>query len=176
MESSESDEDSIRAVDNSELFEQYDASRWCDKDCLRPCQDQNGFRGTRLCYACQNLFTGYREEQIFYNHYYRLSSLQITALRGCRLCTLIRSKVDRETTNHRPSEVIRLTFIIYQSSHDPGFTAFEVWFHYLRVCKRSCYGEVVWGIKIIDFVSSEGESLSNSFISRGWDIQEGTGN
>ena len=157
MESSESDDDSIRAVDDSELFEQYDASLWCDKDCLRPFEDQTGLQGTRLCHACQNLFTGYKEEQIFYNHYYRLSSLQITASRGCRLCTLIRSKVDRETTNHRPSENTRLTFIIYQSSQDHGIISFELWFHYLRVCKRASYGDIVWGIKTIDFVMSDGK-------------------
>ena len=159
MGSSSYDHDSFMKVDDSELFEEYDDSVWHDKDCLRPFEESGGILCSKLCHACQSLFSGCKEKQKQYEHYYRLSALQSTAERGCQLCTLVRSKVDRETKNHRPSEVLRLIFEIYQASMEDGITAFELWFHFLRLCKRARYGDTVWGIKTIDFVLSKGELL-----------------
>ena len=157
MGSSSSDHDSFREVDDSELSEEYDDSVWHDKDCWRPFEEPVGVSGSKLCPACRSLFSGCRETEVFYKHYYRLLALRSTADRGCQLCTLVRSKVDRETKNHSPSEVLRLTFVMYQADMQDGITAFEIWFHFLRVCKGPRYGDVVWGIKTIDFVLSEGK-------------------
>ena len=156
MWSSSSDNDSFMKVDDSELFENYDASLWRDDTCSTPFEEPNGISSSKLCLACQSLFSGYKETQKDYKHYHRLSALRTTAERGCHLCTLVRSKVDRETTNHRPSEVLRLSFVIYQASAHDGETAFEVWFHFLRACKGARCGDVVWGIKTIDFLLSQG--------------------
>ena len=157
MGSSSSDHDSYMKVDDSELFEEYDDSVWHDKDCWRPFEEAIGVSGSKLCLACQSLFSGYKETQTFYRHYYRLAALQSTAERGCQLCILVRSKVDRETKNHSPCEVLRLTFVIYQADLKDGITTFELWFHFLRACKGLRYGDVVWGIKTIDFVLSDGK-------------------
>lgn len=159
MASSSSDNDSVMMVDDSDLYEDYDDSVWHDKICSRPFEEPSEIAGSKLCHACQSLFSGYKESQKHYKHYYHLSALRSTAERGCHLCTLVRSKVDRETPNHRPSEVLRLSFEIYQASPEDGETAFEIWFHFLRVCKGARYGDVVWGIKTIDFLLSEGELL-----------------
>ena len=157
MGSSSSDNDSFMKVDDSDLFEEYDDSVWHDEDCWRSFEEPTGVSGSKLCPACQSLFSGCKETQKFYKHYYRLLALQRSAERGCQLCTLVRSKVDRETKNHGPSEVLRLTFVIYQADAKEGITAFEIWFHFLRACQGARHGDVVWGIKTIDFVLSEGE-------------------
>ena len=158
MESSSSDNDSLMRVDDAELFEKYDSSVWHDESCLRSFEGTAGMSGSKLCHACQSLFTGYKETQKVYKHYYRLSALRNTAERGCHLCALVRSKIDRETENHRPSQDIKLCFEIYQASQY-GETTFEIWFHFFRVCKGARCGDVVWGIKTIDFVLSEGRLL-----------------
>ena len=160
MGSSSSDNDSFMKVDTSELSEEYDASVWHDEDCLNPFEEPNGFSGSRLCHACQSLFSGYKETEKDYKHFYRLSTLQNTAKRGCQLCALVLSKVDRENQNHRPSEVMKLTFQMYQASSHNGETAFEIWFHFLRLCKGAKSGDVVWGIKTIDFLLSKGKFLT----------------
>ena len=156
MGSSSSDHDSFMKVDDSEIFE-YDSSVWHDEERWRPFEEPIGVSGSKLCHACQSLFSGRKETELFYKHYYRLLTLQSTAERGCQLCTLVLSKVDRETKNHHPSEVLRLTFVIYQADMKDGITALEIWFHFLRACKGARSGDVVWGIKTIDFVLSEGE-------------------
>lgn len=158
--SSSSDNDSLMKADDPQLFEGYDFSVWHDEDCLRPFEAPNGISGgSKLCHACQSLFSGYKEREKGYKHYYRLSSLKTTARRGCQLCALVRSKVDRETEKHRPSDIMSLIFVIYQASSWDGETTFEIWFHFLRICKGARGGDVVWGIKTIDFLLSEGKSL-----------------
>ena len=157
MGSSSSDNDSLMKVDNVELSEEYDASVWRDEDCLRAFEEPNEVSNSKLCHACQSLFSGYKETEKNYKHFYRLSTLQKTAKRGCQLCALVLSKVERETQNHRPSEVIKLTFQIYQGSPQNGETAFEMWFHFLRICKGAKCGDAVWEIKTIDFLLSKGK-------------------
>ena len=72
-------------VDNVELSEEYDASVWHDGDCSRPFEEPNEVSSFRFCHACQSLFSGYKETEKNYKHFYRLSTLQNTAKRGCRL-------------------------------------------------------------------------------------------
>lgn len=165
MESSSTDNDSLMKVDDAELLEEYDGSVWHDEDCLREFEEPAGTFGSTLCYPCQSLFTGHREEQKVYKHYYRLSALRTAAERGCHLCALVRSKIDRETEHHRPSEAIKLSFEIYQA-YQYGETTFELWFHFLRLCKGAKCGDVVWGIKTIDFVLSEGKLLCSFHLGR----------
>ena len=163
MGSSSSDNDSLMKVDNVELFEEYDASVWHDGDCLKPFKEPNEVSSSRFCHACQSLFSGYKETEKNYKHFYRLSTLQNTAKRGCQLCALVLSKVERENQNHRPSEVMKLTFQMYQGSSHNGETAFEIWFHFLRICKGAKCGDVVWGIKTIDFHLSKGKFPTTHF-------------
>ena len=163
MGSSSSDNDSFMKVANVELSEEYDASVWHDGDCLRPFEAQNEISSSKFCHACQSLFSGYKETEKNYKHFYHLSTLQNTARRGCQLCALVLSKVERVNQNHRPSEIMKLTFQIYQASSQSGETAFEIWFHFLRICKGAKCGNVVWGIKTIDFLLSKGKFLTTHF-------------
>lgn len=157
MESSSSDNDSFMKVDDDTLLEEYDDSLWHDENCEIPSEEPNGFSGSKLCLACQSLFSGCRETEKPYKHYYHLSALQMAAERGCHLCILVLSKVGRETKNHYPCAVLKSSFVIYEAILRDNITAFEIWFHFLRACKGVRYGDVVWGIKTIDFVLSEGE-------------------
>lgn len=123
MGSSSSDNDSFMTVGNAELSEEYDASVWHDGDSLKPFEEPNENSSSRFCHNCQGLFSGYKEAEKDYKHFYHLSILQKTAKRGCQLRALVLSKVDRENQNHRPSEVMKLTFQIYQASSHNGETA-----------------------------------------------------
>ena len=58
---------------------------------------------------------------------------------------------------------MKLTFQIYQASSQNGETAFEIWFHFLRICKGAKCGDVVLGIKTIDFLLSKGKFLTTQF-------------
>lgn len=155
MESSSSDNDAFMKVDDAELLEEYDASEWHDEHAREDTSKLGNTWGSMLCSSCRNVFSGEKEALKFYKHFYYLSTLRITANRGCHLCKMVRNKVDRETSNHRPSEVLRLTFQLYPSSIADEATAFELWFHYLRVAKSPEYGNVVWRIKTIDFLPTE---------------------
>lgn len=142
-----------------ESTEEYKALEWQDKSCLKPFEEPNVDLASRLCYACRGLFSGSKEFQKPYKHYYYLSSLRSTADRGCHLCILIRSKIDRETQNHRLSEVLRLFAEIYPSSMKQESNAFELWFHFFRIPKRVGYGDIVWAIKRMNFLPVEGWSF-----------------
>ena len=163
MGSSSSDNDSFLNVDNAKLSEEYDASVWHDEDCFNPFEEPNENSSSRLFHACQSLLSGYKETRKDYKHFYHLSTLQKSAKRGCQLCALVLSKIDREDQNHRPSEVIRLVFKVYQASSHNGETAFEIWFQFFRICKGAKCGDVVWGIKTIDFLISKGKFLTTCF-------------
>ena len=77
MGSSSSDNDSLMKADHVEVSEEYDASVWHDGDCLRLFEEQNESSNSRFCHACQSLFSGYKELEKDYRHFYRLSTLQI---------------------------------------------------------------------------------------------------
>ena len=156
MESEGSDNDSLMQVDEAELIEEYDASEWHDKTCTEPIEETNVHAASKLCHACRDLLSGSRVFQKYYKHYYYFSSFRIAADRGCHLCSLTRSKIDRETQNHRPSEVLRLIAEIYPLSEKSDGNAFQIWFHHIRhplAAGRKC---VVWGIKIFIFLPAEG--------------------
>lgn len=159
MESSNSDNDSFMQVDKAESTDEYDASEWQDKSCVEAFEEPNSGLDSRLCNACRCLFSGSKAFQKNYKHYYYLSSLRSTADRGCHLCVLVRSKIDRETQNHRPSKVLRLIAELYTSSIKHNGNAFELWFHFFRNPKRVGYGNLVWGIKRMDFLPVEGWSF-----------------
>ena len=152
MDSSSSDNDAYMRVDNEELLEEYSPFEWYDGYANNESTEISSEWGSALCTCCRSLFSGQREALKFYKHYYYLSTLKNTARRGCHLCKMVESRVDRETTGHLPSEVMKLTFQLLPSSIADPSMAFELWFHYLRACKNPEYGEVVWGIKIIDFL------------------------
>ena len=160
MRSSSFDNDSLMKVDNVELSEEYDASVWRDEDCLRSFEEPNEVSRSRFCHVGQSLFFGYKEIEKKYRHFYQLSTLQNTAKRGCQLCALFLSNINQ---NHRPSEVMKLTFQIYQASSQNGEIAFEMWFHFLRIRKGAKRGDVVWEIKTIDFLLSKDKFLTAHF-------------
>ena len=155
MDSPSTTDDSLRRYSDSEQVEDYNESEWHDKDCTAPFANQDKPLTSKMCNACQSLFSGRKETQRQYKHYYHRSSLCITAQNGCQLCALVRSKIDRETKNHRPSEILRLEFVFYRGTWRGNVTEFELWFQYLRIPKNTNYGKVVWGIEIIDFLFSE---------------------
>ena len=155
MDSPSSTDDSLRAYSDPEHLEDYDESEWYDKDCTAPFANQDEPLASGICNACRGLFSGLKKTQRQYKHYYHSSALRTTAENGCRLCALVRSKTNRETKNHRPSEILRLEFIFYQGTWRGNVTQFELWFRYLRIPKNARYTKVVWGIEIIDFLLSE---------------------
>ena len=155
MDSPSTTDDSLRRYSDSEQLEDYNESEWHDKDCTVPFANQDNSLISKICYPCQSLFSGRKETQRKYKHYYHRSSLCITAENGCRLCALVRSRIDRETKNHRPSEILRLEFIFYQGTWRGNVTEFELWFQYSRIPKNTKNANLVWGIEIIDFLLSE---------------------
>ena len=156
MESEGSDNDSLRQVDEAELIEEYDASEWHDTTCGEPVEQTNVPSASKLCLASRGLLSGSKVFQKYYKQYYYLSSLRTAADRGCHLCSLARSKIDRETQNHRPSEVLRLIAEIYPPSLKSDGNAFQVWFHHMRIPLAAGRNRLVWGVKIIVFLPSEG--------------------
>ena len=160
MDSPSTTDDALRGYSDSEQLEDYNELEWHDKECAAAFPNQNKPTTSKLCNACQSLFSGLKETQRQYKHYYHRSSLRITAENGCQLCALVRCEIDRETKNHRPSEILRLEFIFYQGTWRGNVTEFELWFQYLRIPKNTKYAKAVWGIEIIDFLLSERKSPS----------------
>lgn len=156
MESEGSDNDSLTQVDEAELTEEYHASEWHDKSCAEPVEATNVQSASALCHACRNLLSGNKVFQTFYKHYYYLSSFRTAADRGCHLCSLTRSKIDKETQNHRPSETLRLTAEIYPPSMKSDGNAFQIWFHHVKIPLVAGRKAVVWGVKTIVFLPAEG--------------------
>ena len=103
MDSPSITDDSLRGYSDSEHLEDYNELEWHDKDCTAPFANPDNPLTSKICNACQSLFSGLKETQRLYKHYYHRSALWITAENGCQLCALVRSKIDRETNNHRPS-------------------------------------------------------------------------
>ena len=160
MDSPSTTDDSFRRYNDSDQIEDYDESEWHDQDCTAPFTDNDQRLTSKICFACQRLFSGFKETQKLYKHYFHISALRTAADNGCQLCALLRSKVDRETKNHLPSEILRSETIIYQRDLKDNITTFELWFQYLRIPKTKKYTDVVWGIEIIDFLLSERKLIS----------------
>lgn len=160
MNSPSSTDDSLREYSDTEQLEVYDESKWHDKDCKTPFAYLHNPLTSRICNACRSLFSGPKETQRIYKHYYHHTSLRITAENGCQLCAHVRSKTDRETKNHQPSEILRLEFIFYQGIWRGNVTQFELRFQYLRVPMNANPPKAAWGIEIIDFLLSERKSAS----------------
>lgn len=150
-----STDDGYREFSDSEDLTGYDESEWHDRDCTTPFASQGNSSSSMLCNACQCLFTGFRETQKQYKHYYHISALRTSADSGCHLCVLVRSKIDRETKDHRPSEILQLEYIIYQRDLKDDIISFEVWIQYLKMPGNVKNRDVVWGIDIIDFLLAE---------------------
>ena len=93
MESEGSNNDSLMHVDEAELIEEYEASKWHDKSCAELIEESNVHSASRLCHACRDLLSGRKVFQNFYKHYYYLSSFISAADRGCHLWGLTRSKI-----------------------------------------------------------------------------------
>ena len=160
MDSASSTDDAIRQYDESQQNEVYHESEWHDRDCTAEFANQDQSLTSKLCNACQGLFSGLRETQRTYKHYYHSSALRFAAENGCQLCALVRSKTNRETKTHRPSEILRLEFTFYKGTVRGNVTEFELWFQYSRIPKNTKYTKEVWGVEIIDFLLSEGTSVS----------------
>lgn len=156
MDSSSSDHDSIRMLSASDLYDEEDLSLWHDQAALEPFRISTGM--SQICNPCQNFFSEHTELQVLYRHFYHLSTLRDTAQRGCQLCILIRSKIDRETRTHSASDVLKLYFQVYPYKENGRIKHLSLWFHFLRVPKRAKYGDRIWGVKIIDLMFAHGRS------------------
>ena len=154
MDSPSSTDKFWRGFSDSEQLEDYDELEWHDKDCTAPFANQNHPLTSKICNACQSLFSGLKKTQKQHKHYYHSSALCLTADKGCQLCALVRSQIESET-NHRPPEILRLEFIFHQGIRRSNVTEFELWFRYLRIPVNTKFAIVVWGIEIIDFLFSE---------------------
>lgn len=153
MESSSSDNDSLRMLEDTDLIENEYELGWQDAESSRPFEDADGT--SKLCHACRKFFSGYKHEEVRTKHLRLFSSLQHAAERGCHLCALIYYKVNRETKNHSPCEVLRLCFRLYKTDGD----FLILWYEFCRGSRRAKYGDVVWGTKQIYLVPSECKAI-----------------
>ena len=52
-----------------------------------------------------------------------------------------------------------LLFVIASHLMRQDGNAFELWFNYIWVAKRICYGDIVWGIIRVNFLPTQDRSL-----------------
>ena len=168
-ESSTSDNDSCRMIDDSDSQSENEndasaASPWLHEEALKKLPSENTFSGSSiLCGACRRFFTGYRSTEVRYKHIRLLATLRSTARRGCRLCIMISSKIDQETFNHYAAPILNIYFDICRpSSEMPG--VLELWCHYQKGSKRPEYGSFVQGIKTIRLLPSRGGHPISIFV------------
>ena len=162
VESSSSDNDSYRMLsdsDSSSGQDDSDASHstWLDQEALQPFNyietAETGL--SVLCGACHSFFRGKKEVETKYKHIQLLTTLRDTARRGCRLCTMILGKVDRETANHFAADTLNI-YLEIDTFPPNDDTRFDIFYYYRKGSKRRRYGNFVQGTKIIRFFPRRG--------------------
>ena len=87
MESSSSDNDSLRMLDDTDRIENDDELDWQDAESFGSFEDVEGT--SKLCHACRNFFSRYKQKEVRIKHVRFFSSLQHAAEHGCHLYALI---------------------------------------------------------------------------------------